>query len=78
MKTLWLLFSIFAFFLNLYCIELASKRAYRKGHKAGCEFGYDEGYMKGFEVGHGSAERWLADLEVDVQQAREEIWREEC
>jgi hypothetical protein len=76
MKTLWIVFSILAFFLELYCIELASKRAYRRGHKAGCEFGYDEGYMKGFEVGHINAEQWWADAEVGVQAEREKMWRE--
>ena len=44
-------------------------RGYKRGHQAGFE--------KGFEVGSLREQNWWLDTEKDVDQARQQIWREE-
>ena len=76
MKTLAYFFLGFAEVLAVVasCLHF-HRRGYRCGFQEGKDHALREGYNNGFVAGHASAEKWLEELEVGVQQAREEIWR---
>ena len=43
-----------------------------------CRFwGYNCGLKDGYQQGRKDAEEWIVKLETDVDQARQEIWRQE-
>lgn len=46
-------------------------------HNRGYKRGKAQGYQDGFEAGRIRSEEWWTDAELDVQKAREEIWKEE-
>jgi len=42
-----------------------------------CRASGRRGYDRGYEKGRRDAEEWIIKLESDVDQARQEIWRQE-
>lgn len=48
-------------------------RGYRRGHQAGFEKGFEAGKLRG-ELCEND---WWLEAEKDVDQARQQIWREE-
>ena len=42
-----------------------------------CRYCQKKAYRRGYQQGRSDAEEWIVKLETDVDQARQEIWREE-
>jgi hypothetical protein len=63
-------------FAEVLAIVASCLHFHRRGYKKGTEHALGEGYNNGFVAGHASAEKWLEELEVGVQEAREKIWME--
>ena len=47
------------------------------GYRTGARDGYAKGYQEGFAAARELTECWWMRLETEVDQARQEIWREE-
>jgi hypothetical protein len=53
------------------------KRGYRLGSQAG-DHDHEEAYQRGYDHGHLDADNWWLNAEQQVDQARQQIWKEEA
>lgn len=50
---------------------------HRRGYYKGLDAGFSNGFAHGHDCGRIDAEKWWMQAEIDVQKAREAIWKAE-
>ena len=68
--------SLFGLLFGGVAVTLGGLGLFFDGYERGHRVGKAQGYQDGFTAGKLRSEEWWADAELDVQKAREEIWKE--